>query len=154
CSHLSILPLHHTFECTCGFLIPLSGGSRVTYARSLKSKETLEDIKNTVEGMTKLKEVDLLVGQALVKQVFKIGKNQSVAGCLVVDGKAIRDAKVKIVRNGNFVFEGFLSSLKRFKNSVREVATNIECGIGVAGFNDFQQGDIIQIYQKVVEGMT
>ncbi|MCM8821667.1 MAG: translation initiation factor IF-2 [Candidatus Omnitrophica bacterium] len=116
--------------------------------------DLIEDIKNTVEGMTKPKEVEIMIGQALVKQVFKIGKNQAVAGCLIVDGKAVRDAKVKIVRNGSFVFEGFISSLKRFKNSVREVATNTECGIGVSGFGDFQQGDIIQIYQKVAEGTT
>jgi len=115
--------------------------------------DLIEDVKNALEGMTKPKEVEVMVGQALVKQVFKIGKNQSVAGCLVVDGKAVRDAKVKIVRDGKFVFEGFLTSLKRFKNSVREVATNTECGIGIEGFNDFQQGDIIQIYQRVTEGV-
>jgi len=114
--------------------------------------DLIEDIRNTVEGMIKPREVEIMVGQALVKQVFRIGKNQAVAGCLVVDGKAVRDAKVKIVRNGSFVFEGFLSSLKRFKNSVKEVATNTECGIGIANFNDFQQGDVIQIYQKVEEG--
>ncbi|MCM8824563.1 MAG: translation initiation factor IF-2, partial [Candidatus Omnitrophica bacterium] len=114
--------------------------------------DLIEDIKNTVEGLTKPREVEIMVGQALVKQVFKIGKNQVVAGCIVVDGKAIRDAKVKVVRDGRFIFEGFLTSLKRFKNSVREVSTNTECGIGVSGFNDFQQGDIIQIYQKLVEG--
>lgn len=110
--------------------------------------DLIEDIKNTVEGMRKPEELEVMVGQALVKQVFKVGKNQTVAGCLVVEGKAIRDSKVKILRNGSFVFEGFLTSLKRFKNSVKEVATNTECGIGVSGFNDFREGDIIQIYQK------
>ncbi|MCX7705583.1 MAG: translation initiation factor IF-2, partial [bacterium] len=114
--------------------------------------DLIEDIRNTLEGMTKPKEVEIMVGQALVKQIFKIGKNQSVAGCLVVDGKVVRDSKVKIVRNGAFVFEGFLSSLKRFKNSVKEVPTNTECGIGIAGFNDFKEGDIIQVYQKIEEG--
>ncbi len=114
--------------------------------------DLIEDVKNTLEGMMKPQEIEVMVGQALVKQVFKIGRNQSVAGCLVVDGKVIRDSKVKIVRNGKFVFEGYLSSLKRFKNSVKEVTTNTECGIGISGFNDFQQGDIIQVYQKVQKG--
>lgn len=114
--------------------------------------DLLEDVRNTVEGMMKPKEIEIMVGQALVKQVFKIGKNQTVAGCLVVEGKVVRDAKVKILRDGAFVFEGFLSSLKRFKNSVKEVATNTECGIGISGFNDFREGDVIQAYQKVQEG--
>ncbi|HXK45654.1 MAG TPA: translation initiation factor IF-2, partial [bacterium] len=114
--------------------------------------DLIEDVKNTLEGMMKPQEVEVMVGQALIKQVFKIGKNQAAAGCLVVDGKVVRDAKVKIVRNGKFVFEGYLSSLKRFKNSVKEVATNTECGIGINGFSEFQVGDIIQVYQKMPEG--
>ncbi len=114
--------------------------------------DLIEDVKNTLEGMRKPQEVEVMVGQALVKQIFKIGKNQSVAGCLVVDGKIVRDARIKIVRNGRFVFEGFLTSLKRFKNSVREVGVNTECGIGISNFSDFQAGDIIQAYQKVPEG--
>ncbi|HOQ82519.1 MAG TPA: translation initiation factor IF-2, partial [bacterium] len=114
--------------------------------------DLLEDLKNTLEGMIKPPEVEVMIGQALVKQVFKMGKNQSVAGCIVVEGKVTRDAKVKIVRDGRFIFEGFLTSLKRFKNSVREVAVNTECGIGISDFDDFQPGDIIQVYQKVPEG--
>jgi len=114
--------------------------------------DLLEDLKNTLEGMIKPPEVEVMIGQALVKQVFKMGKNQSVAGCIVVEGKVMRDAKVKIVRDGSFIFEGFLTSLKRFKNSVREVAVNTECGIGISDFDDFQPGDIIQVYQKVPEG--
>ncbi|MCM8817238.1 MAG: translation initiation factor IF-2 [Candidatus Omnitrophica bacterium] len=113
--------------------------------------DLIEDVKNTIEGMTKPKEVEVMIGQALVKQVFKIGKNQTVAGCIVVEGKVVRDSRVKILRDGNFIYEGFLSSLTRFKNSVKEVATNTECGIGIEGFNDFKEGDVIQVYQKVEE---
>jgi len=114
--------------------------------------DLIDDVQNTLDGMVKPKEVEVLVGQALVKKVFKVGKNQAVAGCIVVEGKVIRDSVAKVVRDGKIIFDGAISSLKRFKNSVKEVTSNTECGIGITQFTDFKEGDIIQSFQKVAEG--
>ncbi|HDD65028.1 MAG TPA: translation initiation factor IF-2 [Firmicutes bacterium] len=111
--------------------------------------ELADEIKKAVEGMLEPEEQEILSGQAIVKKVFKLSGNIVVAGCLVVDGKVIRDSIAKVVRNGNIIYEGKLASLKRFKDSVKEVAQNTECGIALDNFNDFKEGDIIQSYIKV-----
>lgn len=108
--------------------------------------DLIDELTRAIEGMLTPETKEILAGQALVKKVFNIGKNSTVAGCLVVDGKVIINSKVKIVREGTVIFEGVLSSLKRFKESVREVPRNTQCGIMIDGFADFKEGDIIQSY--------
>lgn len=111
--------------------------------------EIADELIKAIEGMLEPEIKEELIGQALVKKVFKLSKNLVVAGCLVVEGKVVKNSKVKIIRNGKVIFEGVLSSLKRFKDSVNEVMYNNECGIGIDNFLDFQEGDIIQSYITV-----
>jgi len=85
-----------------------------------------------------------------VRDVFKIPKIGTIAGCQVQDGKIARGNKVRLVRDGIAVFEGGLASLKRFKEDVREVESGFECGIGLDGFHDIKVGDIIEAF-KIVE---
>ncbi|MBN1445579.1 MAG: translation initiation factor IF-2 [Candidatus Omnitrophica bacterium] len=110
--------------------------------------ELAEDIKKAVEGMLEPEEQEILSGQAVVKKVFRLSDKSSIAGCLVVDGKIVRNSLGKVVRGGSVVFTGTISSLKRFKESAKEVKQNTECGIGMDNFTDFYEGDIIQSYVK------
>ncbi len=110
--------------------------------------ELIDELTRAIEGMLSPEIKEVLNGQAVVKKVFKIGKDQMVAGCIVVDGKVVINSKVKIIRDGKIIHEGVLSSLKRFKESVKEVGKNTECGIMVSDFSDFKEGDIIQSYTE------
>jgi len=101
--------------------------------------ELIDELTRAIEGMLTPEIKEVLNGQAVVKKVFKIGKDQMVAGCLVVDGKVVINSKVKIIRDGEIIHEGVLSSLKRFKESVKEVGKNTECGIMVSDFSDFNK---------------
>ncbi|HPP30041.1 MAG TPA: translation initiation factor IF-2 [bacterium] len=110
--------------------------------------ELADEIRRAVEGMLEPEEKEVLSGQALVKKVFNLSDNTAVAGCLVVNGTVIRNSIAKVVRNGSIIHQGVISSLKRFKENVKEVKQNTECGIGIEKFVDFQEGDIIQSYIK------
>jgi len=110
--------------------------------------ELADEIRRAVEGMLEPEEKEVLSGQALVKKVFHLSDNTSVAGCLVVNGVIVKNSIAKVIRNGTVIHEGILYSLKRFKENVKEVKQNTECGIGVEKFGDFQEGDIIQSYIK------
>jgi len=110
--------------------------------------DLVDELTKAIEGMLTPEIKEILIGQAVVKKVFKIGKGQTIAGCLVVDGKVVINSKVKVIRDGKIIYEGVLSSLKRFKESVKEVAKNTECGIMVSDFPDFEEGDVIQSYTE------
>ncbi|HOV21966.1 MAG TPA: translation initiation factor IF-2 [bacterium] len=118
--------------------------------------DLIDDLSKSIEGMLIPETKETLTGQAIVKKVFKVGKNLAVAGCLVVDGKVIINSKAKVVRDGQIIYEGSLVSLKRFKESVREVPKNTECGIIVSDFTNFKEGDIIQSYieEEVPKNLT
>ena len=90
-----------------------------------------------------------MLGQAQVRQVFRATNIGTIAGCYVQSGKIVRGAKIRIVRDGIVIIEGSLSSLKRFKDDVREVATNYECGMSIEGYSDIKEGDIIEAFQMV-----
>jgi translation initiation factor IF-2 len=107
----------------------------------------LEDIEKALAGLREPTYREVVYGRAEVRQVFQIGRTgQQVAGCYVLEGKIIRGQRVRIVREGKPIFEGRVTSLRRFKEDVREVATGFECGVGIEGFNDFRPGDILEIY--------
>ena len=89
-----------------------------------------------------------LIGRAEVRAVFKIGKRGTVAGSYILDGKVTRNAQARVIRNQEVLHDSKVSSLKRFTEDVREVATGFECGIGVEGFNNFEEGDTIEAYVK------
>ena len=110
--------------------------------------ELLDDIKQALQGMLEPVYEDVLQGSAEVRNVFKISRIGTIAGCMVLDGKIPRAAQVKLLRGKDIVWEGRFASLKRFKDDVKEVASGYECGISLEGFNDLQEGDIIQVFIK------
>ena len=109
--------------------------------------ELANDIKAAIEGMLEPRLKKNFLGKVEVRKVFKLSRSGVVAGCFVVKGKITRSSPVSLIRNGAAVFEGNISSLKRFKDDVREVAEGFECGITLAGFDSIQEGDIIEAYE-------
>lgn len=110
--------------------------------------ELVKDVEKALKGMLEPTYAEVIVGQAEVRAIFSAGKKGKVAGVAVKEGKANRDASVRIIRKGETIFESRVNSLKRFKNDVKEVPTGQECGVGIENFSDFQTGDIIQFYRQ------
>lgn len=110
--------------------------------------DLVEDVNKALKGMLEPVYIDVVDGQAEVRATFAAGKKGKVAGILVKEGKVTRDSLVRILRRGEVVIESRVSSLRRFKEDVREVLAGLECGVGIEGFIDFQIGDIIQFYHK------
>ena len=99
-----------------------------------------------MKGMLAPKFRENLLGHAEVRNTFKVSGVGTIAGCYVLDGKILRNSQVRIVRDGIIVHEGVLSSLKRFKDDAKEVATGYECGVGFENFNDIKEGDRIESF--------
>jgi translation initiation factor IF-2 len=112
--------------------------------------EVEEDVRKALEGMLSPEIQESVVGLAEIRQVFKVPRVGAIAGCFVKDGVINRSDKVRIIRDGRVIFTGSMSSLKRFKDDVREVSNGYECGIGVEDFNDIKVGDSIETF-KIVE---
>ena len=94
------------------------------------------------------------LGQAQVRQVINVPKIGAIAGCLVTEGTINRGAKIRLIRDGVVVYEGMVSSLKRFKDDVKEVAKGYECGVGIEGYDDMRVGDFIESYKQKEEQAT
>ena len=109
--------------------------------------EAVADVRAAMEGMLRPEEREVILGEAEVREVFKISRIGTIAGCSVRSGVINRQGRVRVVREGVEVFDGTLSSLKRFKDDVREVREGFECGIGVENFNDIKVGDVIECYR-------
>ena len=106
----------------------------------------IEDVENAMKGMFKPVYQEVELGRASVRNTFKVSGVGTIAGAYVQDGKVTRNAQVRVVRDGVVVHEGRIASLKRFKDDAREVAAGYECGIGIEGFNDVQEGDVIEAF--------
>jgi translation initiation factor IF-2 len=113
--------------------------------------EIVDDVKRALKGMSAPTYVDVIEGHAEVREVFPSDKLGKVAGVYITDGKGSRDSLVKIIRNGQVLYESSIASLRRFKNNVKEVAAGFECGIGIEGFDQFEIGDVIEMYRKEKE---
>lgn len=115
--------------------------------------EAIDEIKAAMEGMLEPTKVEKIVGQVEVREVFKISKVGTVAGCMVTEGKVLRNNPIRLIRDGIVVYpkgEGAMAdilALKRFKDDVKEVKENMECGISIRNFNDIKVGDIIEAYE-------
>jgi translation initiation factor IF-2 len=109
--------------------------------------ELTNELKAALEGMLEPKIKKVFLGKAEVRKVFSLSTSGVVAGCFVSKGKILRNSEVNLVRNGQAVFEGKISSLKRFKDDVREVVEGFECGISLVNFQDIHEGDIIEAYE-------
>jgi translation initiation factor IF-2 len=107
-----------------------------------------EDIEKAMQGMLDPEFHDVTDGYAEVRAVFRLPKNEQAAGLMVTSGKITRNSQVRVLRNGAVVYDGTVSSLKRFKDDVREVAEGYECGISLRDFNNFEEGDELEFYRK------
>jgi len=108
--------------------------------------EAIEDIQAAVKGMHAPKIVEEILGRAQVRATFRLPNNNSIAGIYVVSGKITRNAKIRLLRDDVVIFDGSVSSLKRFKDDAREVLTGFEAGLGLDGFNDIKEGDSLEAY--------
>ena len=108
--------------------------------------DCINEIESAMKGMLAPKYEEVIIGHAEVRQVIKISKIGTVCGSYVLDGKIQRGSKVRVLRDNVVVYEGDLSSLRRFKDDVKEVATNYECGISIEKYNDVREGDIIEAF--------
>ncbi len=108
----------------------------------------VDDVEKALKGMLAPVYADVTIGHAEVRTVFRISHRGNVAGSIVTDGEATRNALIRVLRDDKVVYEGRVDSLKRFKEDVAEVKTGFECGIGVTGFDDLKEGDVLRVLQK------
>jgi len=110
--------------------------------------DVIADMKAAMEGLLEPIYEQVTKGRAEIKQLFRVPKVGTVAGCYVLEGKVLRNGAIKLVRDGKVVYDGKIASLKRLKDDVREVAAGFECGIAIEGYNDLRVGDIIECYAR------
>jgi translation initiation factor IF-2 len=139
-----------------GFQVRPSGG-----ARKLAEQEQIDirlysiiydainEIKAAMEGMLAPTFEEKIVANVEIRETFKISKVGTIAGCMVLDGKITRNSKIRIIREGVVIYTGELASLKRFKDDVKEVTANYECGLNIHNFNNIEVGDIVEAYENV-----
>ena len=128
-------------------------------ARSLAEREDVEirtyrviyqltdDIEQALVGLLSPEQVEETLGEAEVRQLFRISRLGVIAGCYVTSGVVRRSAQGRVVRDGRVIYETGIASLKRFKDDVREVQAGFECGIQLEGFNDLKEGDVLEFYE-------
>jgi translation initiation factor IF-2 len=116
--------------------------------------DMIDDLKKAMEGMLAPKIKETTIGKAEVRKVFAVSKIGTIAGSYVTEGKATRNAFVRVLRNGKVLFTGKLASLKRFKEDAKEVLTGYECGVSVENFNDIREGDAFEFFIEEKEKQT
>ena len=139
----------------CGFQVrPTSSARKMAEKEEIDVRlysiiyDAIEEIKSAMEGMLSPEIKEEITATVEVLEVFKITKVGTVAGCLVREGKIKRSNKIRIIRDGIVVYSGELDSLKRFKDDVKEVGTNYECGLNIKNYNDLRIGDMIESYEE------
>ena len=134
---------------------PTVGGRKLAEAEQIDIRlysiiyKAIEEIKAAMEGMLSPDIEEKVVGSAEIRETFDITKVGTIAGCYVLEGIIKRSSKVRIIRDGIVVHSGELGSLKRFKDDVKEVKNNYECGLNIDKYNDIEVGDIIEAYEEV-----
>ena len=111
--------------------------------------DAINDLKDAMEGMLSAEIKEEVTGNVEIREVYKISKVGNIAGCMVTSGKIFRNSLIRIIRDGIVIHTGTLTSLKRFKDDVKEVAKGYDCGLQIKGFNDIKQGDVVEAYQEV-----
>ena len=111
--------------------------------------DAINDLKDAMEGLLSPDMKEEVIGSAEVRDIFKISKLGTIAGCMVTSGKITRNSGVRVIREENVIFDGSLSSLKRFKDDVKEVTKGFDCGLQILDFNDVQAGDLIESYEEI-----
>ena len=116
--------------------------------------DAIEDVHDALEGLLSPEEKEITLGTAEVRDIFKVPKVGTVAGCYVIEGKIRRNDSIRVIRDGVVIYDGDILSLKRFKDDVREVQNGYECGISVENFNDIKVGDHLEGYEVIEEKRT
>ena len=116
--------------------------------------DAVEEVKDAMEGLLSPEIKEELVGNAEVREIFKVSSVGTIAGCYVTDGKIVRNNPVRVVRDGVVIYDGEIDSLKRFKDDVKEVQSGYECGLSIVNYNDIKVGDVIENYAVVEEKRT
>jgi translation initiation factor IF-2 len=111
--------------------------------------DAINDLKDAMEGMLSPEFKEEVTGNVEIRETFKISKVGTIAGCMVTDGKILRNSGVRIIREGVVVYTGVLESLKRFKDDVKEVTKGYDCGLQIKGYNDIKIGDTIEAFQEI-----
>ncbi len=111
--------------------------------------DCIEEIEAAMKGLLAPTFREEVLGHAEIRQTFKVSKVGTIAGCHVTDGKIVRNAKIRVLRENIVIFEGELASLKRFKDDAKEVASGYECGLSVENYNDIKEGDVIEAYEMI-----
>ena len=139
-----------------GFQVRPSSGSRLLAEREEIDVRTysiiydaIADVRDALEGLLSPEETEKILGGVEVREIFKVPRIGTIAGCYVTDGKIHRNDRIRVVREGIVIYEGNISSLKRFKEDVREVVSGYECGIGIENFNDVKVGDAFEVFEIV-----
>lgn len=109
--------------------------------------DAVNEMESAMKGMLAPVYKEVVLGQASVRQLFRVTKVGTIAGCMVTDGKLVRDAKVRIIRDGTVVYTSKLGTLKRFQNDAKEVAAGYDCGLTIDGFNDIKENDVIEAFE-------
>ncbi|WP_185867147.1 translation initiation factor IF-2 [Blattabacterium cuenoti] len=132
-------------------------------AKNIEKKENIEirtysiiyditnDIQEAMDGMLSPEVREKILGNAEVREIFKIPKTGTIAGCMVIEGKLLRQAKVRLIREGIVIHNGEFTSLKRFKEDVKEVSKGYECGLGIKNYHNLKSGDLIEVYEELSE---
>ena len=134
---------------------PLTSARKLAEAKGIDVRtysiiyELIDDVKASIEGLFAPEFTEEFVGRADVREIFVIPKIGAIAGSSVVDGKITTGSNIRLLRAGQIVHDGKISSLKRFKDNVKEVKNGLECGIGLEKFNDIKVGDVFECYKKV-----
>jgi translation initiation factor IF-2 len=116
--------------------------------------EAVDEVKAALGGMLKPEQRESMIGTVEIREVFRISKVGAIAGCYVQDGMIKRNSKVRVLRNNVIVHTGELDSLKRFKDDVKEVKNNFECGLSLKNYNDIEVGDILEVYEMIEVART
>ncbi|MXV13956.1 translation initiation factor IF-2 [Hufsiella ginkgonis] len=139
-----------------GFQVrPSAGARKLAEAEEIDIRlysiiyDAINEVKAAMEGMLAPEFEEKITSNVEIREVFKISKVGTIAGCMVLDGKITRNSKVRIIRDGVVIYSGELASLKRYKDDVKEVATGYECGLNISNFNNIEVGDIVESYEQV-----
>ncbi|MCL4169251.1 UNVERIFIED_CONTAM: hypothetical protein GTU68_013165, partial [Idotea baltica] len=111
--------------------------------------DAINDLKDAMEGMLSPELKEEITGSAEIREIFKVSKIGSIAGCMVTNGKIFRNSGIRLIRDGVVIYTGELASLKRFKDDAKEVSKGYDCGMQVKNYNDIKEGDVIEAFQEV-----
>ena len=109
--------------------------------------KAVEEMEAAMKGMLAPVYEEVVIGMAEVRKTYKVSKIGTIAGCMVLEGKAVRDSKVRLIRDGIVIYTGKLASLRRFENDVKEVTSGYECGMTIENYNDIKEGDMIELFE-------